>query len=158
MHRRFFFSLVLLLLLNLSLSIKREILVSPYDPITNCTYDDSTNPAHFNGIEISVMRHVFASIGWTEGQDYYFNCTTWDDIFVALAESPVRPGLFGATSGITITIDRMNAGYRFSQPTISTGISVLYYYQPEATFYLRTFAVESIALVIFLPLLVGIIM
>ena len=158
MLRRFFFSLILLELLDLSLSIKREILVSPYDPIDDCSLDDPTNPAHFKGIEVNILRQALASIGWTEGQDYYFNCTYYEDIFVALEEDPVRPGLLGAIGGITISVYRMDQGFRFSQPTFTTGISVLYYYQPEATFYLRTFSVENLVRVICLPLLVGIIM
>ena len=97
-------------------------------------------------------------INWTEGVDYYLNCTTWEDIFISLADYQSRPDLIGAFGGITISGDRLQAGFKFSQPTMSTGMPLLYRYVPNNIFYLRSIAREYLGLFLALPVFLGLVL
>lgn len=115
---------------------KREILVASYPPVTDCSLDDPLNPLLFTGIEVDILRQALKNVNWTEGADYYFNCTTWDDIFSVIPDN-TRPVL-GAINGITISTDRLSEGLKFSQPTMTTGMSLFYKREPKQVFYMRS--------------------
>lgn len=155
-----YFKLCLLFLLllghvaNSAYAIK-EILISTYDPVITCSMDDPLNPQLAYGIEVNIMRAAFSMINWTEGVDYFFNCTDFDDQMNAVADTSTRPNLLGAFGGITISQGRLQSGYKFSQPTMTTGLSLLYRLVPQNAFYLRTFTTDYFVLLIFLPLVSG---
>lgn len=137
----------------LALSDPREVLVAQYPPVTDCNPDDPLNAAEVKGIEVNILRQAFEEIGWVEGTDYYFNCTYWDDFFEVI-ETYSRPVL-GAINGITISSDRLASGFKFSQPTMSTGMS-LFYKKPDVdVFYIRSFDTVFLVLMVVLPFMVG---
>ena len=125
------FVLLLLGALIRSVYSIKEILISTYDPVVSCSLNDPLNAQITHSIEVNIMRNAFTMINWTEGVDYYLNCTTWEDIFISLADYQSRPDLIGAFGGITISGDRLQAGFKFSQPTMSTGMSLLYRLVPN---------------------------
>ena len=140
------------LILKFTFSMK-EILISSYPPVTDCSQDDPLNPSLFKGIEVNILRSALANAGLTEGTDYYFNCTTFDDIFDVIPNYN-RP-VFGAISGITITEDRLKQGLRFSQPTMATGLSLVFKYESKNPFYLRSFTNEYYIALLILPFIAG---
>lgn len=134
----------------------REILVASYVPVANCSLEDPLNPSLFTGIEIMIVRDALNRVNWVEGTDFYFNCTTWDDLMDVIQNQ--RRLVLGSACGLTISLDRLQSGVKFSLPTMSTGISVLYRKTDKTTFYIRTFSPEFLASLVLLPILVGIIM
>ena len=132
----------------------KTFLVSSYPPVTNCSSEHPLDPAYFNGFEIDVIRDAMSKINYTEGTDFQFNCTTWDDIFEVIEESP-RTEVIGAVSGITISKDRMERGLRFSQPTISTGLSLIFRKETKGSFYLRIFDGPFLIALICIPIIFG---
>ena len=134
----------------------KEILISTYDPVVTCSLEEPLNPQLMYGIEINIMRAALAEVNWTEGIDYYFNCSDLDDQFAAVAAGITdRPNLLGIIGGITISHDRLKTGAKFSQPTMSTGLSLLYRNVPHNAFYLRTFTTDFFVLLVILPTVGG---
>lgn len=153
MKVRLVFPLLLLAIQNCCVFAIREILVASYPPVTDCSADDPLNPSLVVGIEVNILRQALANANWTEGTDYYFNCTNWDDIFTVIPDY-TRP-VFGAINGITISSDRIQSGLKFSQPTLSTGMSLMYKEDPQTIFYIRSFHTTFVILLIILPFVGG---
>ena len=136
----------------------KEILISSYAPVADCSLTDPLNSSLFTGIEIDITRDAFSRVNWTEGVDYYFNCTTFDDITDILADTTFRPNAIGSVCGISISTYYMLMGYKFSQPTMTTGVSILHRSVPQTVFYLRSFSGSYLALLACLPFLGGLIL
>lgn len=122
-------------LFELAFSIK-TILVAEY--ITaHCDTSNPLDPAGFSGFEVDILRDAMAFINYTEGVDYQFSCSTFPELFVILGNN-TPPDVIGAVCGITITKSRLDIGYKFSQPLITTGLSLLFRRDPQASFYLKS--------------------
>ena len=131
------------------------ILVSSYYPVTDCSTDFPLNQSLFIGIELSIIKDALLLINMTHQIDYIFECSDWEDIFTRIAIP--NETLLGAVAGITITEQRMDNGFLFSQPTMLTGMSILFNNKPKENFITRAISWDIEINLLILPFVLSII-
>lgn len=151
---KFCCSLSLILCILPRIPATATFLTSSYNPFTICDSQDPLNSTKITGIEIDLFREAMNFSNLTEGADYKIICTTWDDIFDTLKDDSADPTIVGAVSGITVTEARLKQ-YRFSQPTLHSGLSLLYRSKKQTSFYIRALSGSFFIVICCLPFVLG---
>ena len=134
----------------------KTVLTSPYAPFAVCDLDNRATTT-FSGFELEFFEHAMSAANFTRGVDYEFKCAGWLEMF-DIIENSNDPDILGAVAGITIKKSRIKKGLKFSQPTIKTGLSLMYKHQSQTSFFLRSLSFTLIAIFIISAIVVGILL
>eukprot|EP01017_Pseudomicrothorax_dubius_P025689 TRINITY_DN2803_c0_g1_i3.p1 TRINITY_DN2803_c0_g1~~TRINITY_DN2803_c0_g1_i3.p1 ORF type:complete len:507 (+),score=103.79 TRINITY_DN2803_c0_g1_i3:40-1560(+) len=100
---------------------KKLIAVSPFDPMVRCPLNTVGKDSTFTGLDLEMFKKVAEAMKWTDN-DWDFACVEWNQM---LNDILTTNKYYAGTGGISILYDRIQSGYVFSIPTLSTGVSIV---------------------------------
>lgn len=124
-------------------------------PMTDCS-----NATTFIGYEYELLKQGLSQLSSQENFLYTFVCKHWknfesgQDHFYSLLQNRSNIGIFG---GLTISAERLNWGYMFSNPTLQDNLIAVSYAPKSNEFILASFIDYTVTMTYFLSfILVGI--
>ena len=125
--------------------------------IVDCSEEDPTNLTLMSGYEPQLVKDVLTLSNMTYGVDYIFQCTTFDGLYGGVYDANENSSVIGSFSGLPVTTMELSDGLEFSQPTIETGLSVLFHSKDTNTglaswFFLRAFTWSAALSIVLVPL------
>jgi len=147
MEQNLFLIIICLTFVPLLATAKYTFLTRTYPPFADCTsYFKSPHSSKIIGAEIELLRSAFNFFNWTEGVDFEFLCVSNSSELISTFSTNNDQNQ-SAVGGIAITSDRLSQGYIFSQPTVTSPLSIVYQKQAKGWFFRRSLTMSGWALI-----------
>ena len=144
----------LFIILITTSTCKLTLLTSTYQPFVDCGNAANPDSSSIYGAEIQLIRAAFITLNWTEGSDFVFEClpdfNSLTDAFLEGDNTNVA-----VVGGFTMTSERLIENYKFSQPTVTSALSLVYQKTSKGWFFRRGLDIMGWILIIITTITVG---